>query len=363
MKKLLCLLMACTLLLGFSSCKAARLEYWGISDLSEGFTDDLIDDSENSIENSEEVSTEPDEFSKEESSEVIIEYTSTPLLWKVTSPDSDGVIWLFGSIHVADESAYPLPDAVMDAFESCDALAVECDITNSDFDTASLYRSMSYKDNTTIDQHISAEVYEAASAILIEAYGESVVENLKHYKPIFWYLLIDELFMKESELTAEFGIDTYFLDLAEDEEMDILEVESVAFQFDMLLNFSDDLQEFLLAGDAFTTSEEYLEGLNALYEAWKSGDLETLVEMNFSEPPTGYYTAEQLLLLEEYNNAMLFDRNVGMTETAEEYLAQDMEVFYVVGEGHMVGDKGVVQLLTEAGYIVEQITSYTYNQV
>ena len=46
----------------------------------------------------------------------------TPLLYRAT----DGAgheIYLMGTIHLARESTYPLPDYVLDAFERCDVLA------------------------------------------------------------------------------------------------------------------------------------------------------------------------------------------------------------------------------------------------
>ncbi|HPQ89705.1 MAG TPA: TraB/GumN family protein, partial [Candidatus Mcinerneyibacteriales bacterium] len=41
-------------------------------------------------------------------------------------------VYLFGSIHAADESFYPLPEKIETAFESSQALAVEADIRNID---------------------------------------------------------------------------------------------------------------------------------------------------------------------------------------------------------------------------------------
>jgi uncharacterized protein YbaP (TraB family) len=51
-----------------------------------------------------------------------------PAMWKVTSAEG-GELYLFGSIHAAKDSLYPLPGRVMDAYASCDALAVEFDVS------------------------------------------------------------------------------------------------------------------------------------------------------------------------------------------------------------------------------------------
>ncbi|HAN20673.1 MAG: hypothetical protein A2Y15_07875 [Clostridiales bacterium GWF2_36_10] len=342
MKKLLCLLMVFILIFGLSSCKYARYVYLDTS------SSDISD--ENTYDNS------------DISSEININ-ASTPLFWKVTSDDSDGVIWLFGSIHVADESAYPLPDVIMSAFEASDALAVECDVENADFDYNKFYQSMLYKDGSTIDDHIPSEVFEEALKILEEKYGKQRVESFIYYKPIMWYMLIDEIYRSECELTFDYGLDSYFMDLADEDDKEILEIESLEFQYNMFLNFSAELQEFMLSDTINYTIEDYTQNIYNTYEAWKSGDIDYLEEMLLGEPPAGYYSKEELLLINEYNKAMIIDRNIGMFDTAEEYLADDMEVFYVVGEGHMLGEDGIVQLLTDAGYNVERIISYTGSNI
>ncbi len=57
----------------------------------------------------------------------------------------------------------------------------------------------------------------------------------------------------------------------------------------------------------------------------------------------------------EYIDAMLTQRNIGMAEKAEEYMAEGMTVFFTTGAGHMVGEGGVVDLLIERGYNVDRI--------
>ena len=99
--------------------------------------------------------------------------TVTPLLYRVTD-DSGNTIWLFGSIHVGRENYYPLPDYVLDAFESADALAVEADIVAFEKDLGLQMTALShlvYRDGSTIKDHISLELYEKAVEIL-KACGE-----------------------------------------------------------------------------------------------------------------------------------------------------------------------------------------------
>ena len=65
-------------------------------------------------------------------------------------------------------------------------------------------------------------------------------------------------------------------------------------------------------------------------------------------------TEEELALYAEYTYEMVDARNVGMAEQALELLASGKVCFYIVGAAHMVGETGLVNVLTEAGCTVEQ---------
>ena len=67
------------------------------------------------------------------------------------------------------------------------------------------------------------------------------------------------------------------------------------------------------------------------------------------------YSGDELDALEEYNDFILVSRNEGMVNKALEFLKQGKNVFYVVGTAHMLGDIGLVQKLTYAGYTVELV--------
>ena len=52
---------------------------------------------------------------------------------------------------------------------------------------------------------------------------------------------------------------------------------------------------------------------------------------------------------------MIADRNVFMTDYAENVLNSDDEVFICVGAAHVIGNGGIVDLLSQRGYQVELV--------
>ena len=91
----------------------------------------------------------------------------TPAMWKVTSPEGNTMVML-GSFHALKDECYPLPEAVTNAYNNADILAVECDITSTSEDgeyMKNLMKQMLYNDNTKLSQHISEEAYSALQTL------------------------------------------------------------------------------------------------------------------------------------------------------------------------------------------------------
>lgn len=344
MKKLLCLLLVLFTLISLASCRVAR----GMP---------LADYSDVSIESG--VSSEVSSF--EESNAEEVKSKVSPLLWKVKNKDGNNVLWLFGSIHLADANTYPLPDEVMAAYKSCEALAVECDIIDTDMNAAKILKMATYSDGSTIQDHISEDVYLDAKKILTDVYGSVNVSKLDQYKPYMWYSFIEDIYLSKSRLNSEYGIDAYFIKKCKSDKKELIEIESVEFQINLLIGFSDDIQELMLSEIVKAGQEGYIADIEESYEAWASGDLEA-VEAVLYDDLSGY-TEKEIKAIEAYNKAMVTDRNLNMAEKAKQYLAQGKNVFYVVGLGHMVGEQGIVQLLIDAGYKVELIQTNAKNSL
>ncbi len=282
--------------------------------------------------------------------------TVTPLLYRVTD-DSGNTIWLFGSIHVGRENYYPLPDYVLDAFESAEALAVEADIVAFEKDLGLQMTALShlvYRDGSTINDHISPELYEKAVEIFKEY--NSYVPALDMYCPALWGSMIDSLMLADLGGDPNYGIDKHLIDAAYDTEKEIIEIESAEFQYKLLANFEEDIQLMILesAVESYESKEEASAELAELMDLWASGD-----ETAFAEYLNAYddtMTESEMQTIEKYNQAMITDRNLTMTAYAEEAISSGKEIFICVGAAHILGDGALADLLSERGYSVVRIT-------
>ena len=286
------------------------------------------------------------------------ESTVTPLFYKATDGEGN-VVWLFGSIHIGREDFYPLPDYVMNAFNSADALAVEFDIVAFEEDEEALtdmVLMLMYDDGTTIRDHVDPEIYESAVEILKE--NNSYISYYDYFIASFWAELIDSLVYEEVGVyDMPDGIDEYLIGKAYKQNKPVLDVESAEYQYGMLADYCEELQEVLLysAVDTYKNydREQYLADLDLMLDLWAGGEGGALAEYLSEE--VEFESEEEKRLYEEYNNAMTTVRNLNMADYAEEALLSGEEIFICVGAAHIVGEGALVDLLTERGYTVEQV--------
>ena len=291
--------------------------------------------------------------------------TPTPVFYEVTSEDG-GKMYLFGTIHVGDDRTGHLPQVILDAFDSADALAVEFDTDSFDDlikDDEKLQKKLAeayyYTDGSTIKDHLDEEILEGASD-LMKVTGD-YIPMAESMKPFVWSFSIDNFYLAQSrELMSSKGVDSQLLRMARESDKKILDVESGEFQIGMLSGYSDAVQEMMLSSSASATRSKYLSDLKELYEQWCTGDEATLIDLLTAESQEEQeeIDEEEMAVYVEYHQKMEVDRNAHMLKVAQGYLSGDETVFYAVGLAHLLGDGGLVQSLRDAGYTVTLVDTH-----
>ena len=121
----------------------------------------------------------------------------------------------------------------------------------------------------------------------------------------------------------------------------------------MLMNFSDDIYGTIFKSYGEETADSQKQLMNEMISAWKNGDMETFIE-DQDEDESGY-SEEDLKNIKEYNNILLYDRNINMVKSAEQLMDEGKNVFYVVGAAHYAGEGGIIDLLEKDGYKAERV--------
>lgn len=264
-------------------------------------------------------------------------------LWRVQAKNS--TIYLLGSIHLLKQDIYPLSRIIESSFDKSDFLAVEANIGDiSRIDMSQVLKKAIYQGGDSLENHISRD-----TLAVVQKGAERLglpLGHIKMQKPWFLAMIMESMELMKAGYNPEYGIDKHFLAKAQGRKK-ILELESFDYQIDLLSGFSDTEQElFLLFAlkDLDTLTRE----VDKLVGAWKSGnvrDMENFVTKSIVDESRFYPIYEKLIIV----------RNRNMTARIENYLQSKGTYFVVVGAAHLVGNNGIIQLLKNKGYFIEQM--------
>jgi len=303
-----------------------------------------------------------DELSIEKKEEKVA--TATPLFYEVSKEGINNKIYLFGSIHAADERAYPMQNKIMEAYNNSDYLAVELDLIAFKSDLSAQMKMLQMflcENGKTLKDYLSSEGYE----IIIEYMKDNgiYISAYEMYRPAMIYSLLSNVTIEKSKLDSKKGIDMYFLSEAKEDKKEILEIESAQMQYSLLSSLPDELYELIILS-YIEQEEQEISGLKELYEGWLRGDIKSLVssdDFDINKIKEGLTEEEkfkfdkEMELLNDFNNELINNRNDGMNNVIDNYFKEGKNVFVVVGAAHVVGDNGLVNSLVKSGYNVSLI--------
>lgn len=276
---------------------------------------------------------------------------STPLLYRVTD-EQGNVIYLFGTIHVGNEALYPLSDAVLQAFDQSDVLAVELDLLYEMENPAELLKysmDIYYTDGTKASDVLGeALVSDAARALNMDR------RLLDVMKPHGILSLLEEKSVADALLNAELGVDRVLLQRAREMGKKIVSLETVEAQFTLLHSMSDAIAAYQIDMYAHYPQQAALSTL-MLLNAWKTGNLGALRKMLESDSDISMLPESLGQEVLAFNDRMYAQRDHAFTLQAQNFLEQGEKVFFAVGAAHVAGENGIADQLTKLGYTVEEI--------
>lgn len=266
------------------------------------------------------------------------------VLWEVRkNGELEG--YLHGSVHVLPEDQATPAAAVTTAYEASDLLVVEVDVTAVDQTrmAALVERYGRYPEGQNLRQHVSADTWTITRGALNRVgIPEAAALQLK---PWLLSLTLATLSLAEQGLSGENGVDQTFLTRAHQPRASkpIRALETAEGQIRALAELSDEVQELNLRDAAST-------GLSvaSIIEAWRLGDTTLLAELILTQANDPAYAP--------LYEALFYRRNEKMADRLETLFPEGV-LFVVIGAGHLVGERSVVDLLRGRGFVVTQMYS------
>jgi uncharacterized protein YbaP (TraB family) len=265
-------------------------------------------------------------------------------LWEVQSMTNRA--WLFGTMHAGKKEWYPLPDAVERAFAESTVLVVEADITDEEA-MAKTISTMAYAPPDDLTKHVPPADYERLKALLDKhRIPEGRVKRMKPFPAASVILFSD---WERQGFFPTYGIDGYLLNKGRAMRKTIVEIEGVEAQAKLVDSLTEEEQREAFAG-ALTAVESGLTGeqIDGMVKAWQSGDAFLMLEVarRYNEKIPGAGAIEE---------KFIWSRHEAMVKKIEEWLNKsDKKYFIALGSLHLVGQRGLVELLRKRGYLVRQ---------
>lgn len=274
--------------------------------------------------------------------------TGKSCLWQVESTGTAGKSYLLGSVHLLKKEHYPLKKVIENAYEQSDVLAVEADISGDKLAKAGpmLMQKGMYTGEETLKANISEKTFQLVRDKLKELGMD--IQGFQKFKPWMVAMTIEGMVLMKLGFNPNYGIDKYFLDkAAASGNKEIVELEGLGYQVKLFESFSkEENEKFLLA--AVMEADQLEKEIDVMVNAWAFGDTEKM-ERFFVRDIQKYPG------LKSVYKKILDDRNEKMVEKIISYFKTGKKYFIVVGAAHMVGKNGLVMLLKEKGFKVEQL--------
>jgi len=263
-------------------------------------------------------------------------------VWRVS--DDDSTLYLGGTVHLLRPSDYPLPEEFEQAYQQSDEIVFETDLAAmSDLATqAQMLAQLTYSDDRTLMSVLSPEAYSA-----LEEYAASVgmpIMMMQKFKPGMVVSTLQVMEFQRMGFTPQ-GVDAFFNSRAIGDAKSLGALESIADQIGFLADMgAGNESEFILMSlDDLETTDEVMDQMIA---AWRSGDAANLAEM---------FVADMRERAPELYESLLRGRNLNWLPQIETMLADANTEFVLVGAAHLVGEDGLLDLLAERGYQVDQL--------
>ena len=263
-------------------------------------------------------------------------------VWKVESENLH--LYIGGTIHVLRDIDYPLPIEFEKAFKYADKLVFETDIDGmSNPETINeMMKKFSYSDGRTLKSDLSEKAY---NELIKEAEKQNVpIEKMGNFKPSMVLLTLMLQGLKEIGVKED-GVDKYYNEqskLLSTKETAFL--ESIDFQINLITSMGEGkASEYVLSSlkDYKIMKVEFLK----IISSWRKGEIK-------------YFKKQLKDMKRDYPSlykSMFLDRNNNWLPKINNFLKDKTTEFVLVGNLHLHGENGILNLLEKEGYKISQV--------
>ena len=283
-----------------------------------------------------------------------ITYSQAQILYRISGKGLEKPSYIVGTYHLAPASFADSIPGMKTAIEGTQQVCGELDMMDAfkPENAARLMQSQMLPEGTTLSSLLTSEQLERLNKLLLEEMGsnlndEAFAAQIDKMTPaaLSTTLSLSSYMKKVESFNPMELIDNYFQMLALQNGKAVKGFETVDFQMGVLFGapLEKQVNDLMCMVDHFEDTEEMV---NLITTAYFSQDLTLIEEAMEQESKIDCGTTE------EDEDILINNRNRNWVELMPDMMAEQPTLF-VVGAGHLCGEKGVLKLLEKAGYTIE----------
>lgn len=281
--------------------------------------------------------------------------TQAQILYRISGKGLKTPSYIVGTYHLAPASFADSIPGMQKAMDETTQVYGELDMmeTFKPENASRLLKSQMLPEGVTLSSLLTSDQLDRLNAVLREVLDSDLNDKdfaaqMEKMTPVA--LTTTLTLASYAKGTPSFNpmelIDTYFQLNALQNGKAVKGFETVDFQIEILYNapLEKQVEDMMCTVDHF---EEGLEIVNRITTAYFTQNLQLIAEV-LEEESNIECTSD------EDEDKLLNNRNRNWVDVMPNIMAEQPTLF-VVGAGHLCGDKGVLRLLEEAGYTVEGV--------
>lgn len=279
------------------------------------------------------------------------------LLYRITSDSQQKPSYIIGTFHLETESFLDKIPGVWAAVDEVDQVYGEMDIktmTNPD-SVAITQKASILPEGKTIKDILTTEQFERLDKYVESVLGAPlsnpmVFQQMGKQNPLALNLSLSVISLmkkKQFHFDQNNAIDFYLPRIAMEKGKNTGGLETMDFQTRLTLGrpMNEMVEELMCTVD---NSEFFEKQTMEQWDAYHEQDIEKLLEIGMMK------MGNSCDMTEEYMNGLIFNRNSDWARKIPA-IVKDSPTLFVVGAGHLGGEKGVINLLRKAGFKVEGV--------
>lgn len=259
------------------------------------------------------------------------------LLWKISGNGLTKESYLFGTIHISCDAS--LPKKVLTALDKTEQLCLELDMDDPNMQLEMMSKMM-MKDGVTIQSLMSAEDFKLVDDFFKKQSGFSL-KMMNTVKP---FALSAMLYPKMLDCLMQ-SYETELMKVAKAQNEETIGLETIAEQLAVFdaIPYQTQVDELIKSAKSDLGRDK--KELQEMLDLYKTEDVEAMIK---------YTEKSDNELTSGFMDELLNNRNSNWIERIEK-IAKDKPTFFGVGAAHLGGQNGVIKLLQQKGYKVEEV--------